>query len=460
MAGRPLVQVWDRYVSAFRAGVETSVSKDSPLWDAPKSSATKIVSIPKGALVHVKPVDAPQPVSFLEVVYCKNSCGSPYEGWVRVTNLKKPSGARPGGQRFNMKPQDFPALPLDAKLSYTAYVAALKHAIESRSNLPMAIKVYLVELVEYCETHTTSDRANLITAYQNLVASAYESSVANIQKDFSELMAPICVLERGGSQLARLGFVDLNKQNAQIFLPSAGNEPLIDFKIYDGNNREYNFSVKVMSSTTNVIKPQDLVSFMDANRKDAFMQEYEKKIEGKVLRVIGNTAKGVAESSYEAIRLLAQHSAFSSKFPGNILEAIPSNASPSSMTDAHMLQYSAVWADMSTRYYPNFNRDGQFKDTSLGASGKSNARYNQVSLIMQLAIQKLSDDGHLQYREIVVDYLMVKVTYYKFRISGNGMPEFKMENNAFNTLKPSDKFKLRAKSYKSSPVNDRVGIQP
>lgn len=460
MAGRPLAQVWDRYVSVFRAGVQTEVSKETPLWDKPQDKARKLKSIPKGAVVHVKPVDAPRPVTFLEVVYCETSCGDPFEGWVRVTNLKKPATRPTGGQKFNMKPQDFPSLPLDTNLSYTAYIAALKGAVESRVELPTVVKTFLVELIEYCNSHSTGDRADLVTAYRNLTDSAYEATVGNIQKDFSELIAPICVLERGGPQLTRLGFSDLNKGNAQIFLPGAGNEPLIDFKIFDGNAREYPFSVKVLSNTTNVIKPQDLVAFMDANARDSFMQQYENKIEGKILRVMGNTRKGVAETSYEAIRLLAQQSAHASKFPSNILKAIPADASPSSMTDAHMQRYASVWADMSTRYYAKFNEDNQFNASNLGGSGKANARYNQVSLIMQLAIQKFSDDGHLQYREIVVDYLMNKVTYYKFRLTGNGMPEFKMENKAYNQLKPSDKFKLRAKSYKTSPVNDRVGIQP
>jgi len=462
MAGRKLEDVWDRYVSVFRQGVETEVKINTPLWSDNRGSR-KIKTIPKNSIVHIKPVDAPTPVTFLEVVWCEASCGDPHEGWVRITALKKPQ-TRAGGQTFDMKPQRFPGFPLDRWISYPAYLEALKTAIEIRGELPTVVKTFLVELVEYCDSHSTGDRADLVTAYRNLTDSAYDAVIKDIQKDFSEMMAPICVLERGGSQMQRLGFPNLNKNNASVFIPQAGNEPLIDFKLKDGDDREYPFSVKVLSNTTNVIKPQDLVEFMDSNSRDDFMIEFEKTIQAKVLRALGDKSDGVrplvAESTYKAIRLLAQESNLTSRFPSNILTAIPADTSPSNMTEAHMDQYSSVWTDMATTYYPKFNQDSQFTDARLGGSGKSKAKYNQVSLIMQLAIQKLSDDGILQYRNIVVDYLMNKVTYYKFKLGGNGMPEFKMENRAYNQLRSTDKFKLRAKSYKTSPVNDRVGIQP
>lgn len=458
MAGRKLEDVWDRYVSVFRNGVETEVKVNTPLW-SDATGSRKLKTIPKNSVIHIKPVDAPNPVTFLEVVWCETSCGDPHEGWVRITALKKPQ-TRAGGTSFNMKPQDFPGFPLDKWIAYPAYLQALKTAIEVRIELPTVVKTFLVELVEYCDSHSTGDRADLVTAYRNLTDSSYDACIRNIQKDFSEMMAPICVLERGGSQMQRLGFPNLNKGNAMVFIPQAGNEPLIDFKMKDGDDREYPFSVKVLSNTTNVIKPQDLVEFMDSNRRDDFMVEYEKKLEAKVLRALGQTRKGVAETTYEAIRLLAQQSNLSSRFPSNILTAIPADCSSDNMTEAHMEQYSSVWSAMAATYYPQFNQQSQFTDARLGGSGKNKAKYNQVSLIMQLAVQKFSDDGILQYREIVVDYLMNKVTYYKFKLGGNGMPEFKMENKAYNQLRSTDRFKLRAKSYKTSPVNDRVGIQP
>lgn len=464
MAGRKLADVWDRYVSVFREGVETEVKANTPLYSDNSGRGRKLKTIPKNSVIHIKPVDAPTPVTFLEVVWCETSCGDPHEGWVRITALKKPQTRAGGTQTFKMKPQDFrvAGFPLDRYIPYDTYLDALKRAIENRVELPTVVKTFLVELVNYCDSHSSGDRADLIAAYDNLVNSAYDAVIKDIQKDFSEMMAPICVLERGGSQMQRLGFPNLNKGNASVLIPEAGNEPLIDFKLKDGDDREYPFSVKVLSNTTNVIKPQDLVNFMDNNSRDDFMVEFEKTIQAKVLRALspGPTRKGVAETTYEAIRILAQQSNLSSRFPSNILTAIPADCSSNTMTEAHMEQYSSVWSSMAATYYPQFNQDSQFTDTKLGGSGKKSAKYNQVSLIMQLAIQKLSDDGILQYRNIVVDYLMNKVTYYKFKLGGNGMPEFKMENKSFNQLKSTDRFKLRAKSYKSSPVNDRVGIQP
>ena len=144
MAGRKLEDVWDRYVSVFRNGVETEVKINAPLW-ADNRGSRKLKTIPKNSVVHIKPVDAPTPVTFLEVVWCETSCGDPHEGWVRVTQLKKPQ-TRAGGTSFNMKPQDFPGLPLDDWIAYPAYLQALKTAIEVRVELPTVVKTFLIEL--------------------------------------------------------------------------------------------------------------------------------------------------------------------------------------------------------------------------------------------------------------------------------------------------------------------------
>jgi len=457
MSARPLNQVWSRYVSAFRRGVQTTSKENLILYDGSSRTAKKVGTIPKDAVIHVGPINAPSYISRIPVTYRQGN-NDPVQGWVKSLGIRKPST---GSNRvsFSLKPQDFPNVG-GTRLSFSDYYDNIIGSINNRSDLPDVVKNYLIQLVEYCNTHSQGDRTDLVSAYSSLSDSAYSSCVNLIIKDFSELIAPICVLHRGQSNLERMGFSNLSSSNATIFVPTAGNYPLVDFIISDSSGREYPFSVKALSNTTNVIKPQDILEFVKDNSTDKFIKDFKKTIQGKVLEVLGETSKGVAQTSYETVRLLAEQSAYKNKFSPDILDAIPSNASSSNMDDAHMQQYANVWQDMAQRYYPIFNSEDHLNNVRYGGSSKNNARYNQVSLIMQLAIQSFSDSGVLTYRNIIVDYLMSKVSYYKFGIRSNGMPEFVVENNLFNNIGINDSFKLRAKSYKSSPVNDRVGIQP
>lgn len=283
-------------------------------------------------------------------------------------------------------------------------------------------------------------------------------SLNNIQKDFSELIAPICVLEHGQRDLANMGFAELNKSNAIVFVPTEGNYPLVDFIIEDDDGREYPFSVKVMSSTTNVIKPQDLMTFVDDNPNDPFMMQFKQTTEYEVLRRLGNESKGIAQTQYETIRYLAQTQPYRSELPANLSSLIPENPTPENFTDAIIDANMATWNSMYDRWIrgnPRFLSDPTLTAGRLG-------KYNQLSYLMAVAICKISQLGGsgLNYLELVRDFLMAQVSYYKFRIGPNGLPEFKMENKFHNDFTTDTKFVLRTKASKGSPLNDRIGVQP
>lgn len=446
--------VWPRYIPVFRNGHDGTVARATPIYAGEKDNR-KLGTIPKDADVHYKAKTLNEPPSRMEVLWYPNSrADEPLSGWINLSAVKKPTMTRTG-VKVSMKPQDFPGIG-GVELKYKDYLDKIKEVVLKR-DMPIALKNYLIQLIEYCDSHTAGDKADLIAAYKDFAASDAFDSLNNIQKDFSELMAPICVLERGKGQLVKMGFADLDKSNAIVFVPTAGNYPLIDFIIRDTAGREYPFSVKVLSKTTNVIKPQDLMKFVDDNPRDPFIVKFKRTPEYEVLRLLGQTDKGVAETSFETVRYLAQTQPFSSKLPSTLSKAIPEDPDKRKFNDKVIDSNQAVWDEL----YDEFYRDGkgQLQDAALI---RKNGKYNQLSYLMQIVIQKLSQDRTrgLNYLEIVRDFLMEQVSYYKFKINTNGMPEFKMENKFHNEFKSDTKFVLRAKSSKGSPINDRLGVQP
>ena len=447
--------VWPRYIPVFRNGHDGTVARATPIYDS-ENGSRKLGSIPKDADVHYVAANIPTPPTRMEVLWYPNSrADEPTRGWINLSAVKKPpmSGR---GVKVSMKPQDFPGIG-GVELAYSAYLDKIKEVVLAR-DIPISLKDYLIQLIEYCDSHSSGDRADLISAYNVFAASDAFASLANIQKDFSELMAPICVLERGQRQLANMGFAELNKNNAIIFVPTAGNYPLVDFIIKDTSGREYPFSVKVMSSTTNVIKPQDLMEFVDDNPTDAFIRKFKQTTEYEVLRRLGDTTKGVAQTQYETIRYLAQTQPYKSELPANLSTLIPANPTPQNFTDEIIDENMETWNSMYDRWIrgnPRFLNESTLTRGRLG-------KYNQLSYLMAVAICKISQlsNGGLNYLGIVRDFLMAKVSYYKFKINSNGMPEFKMENKFHNDFDANTKFVLRTKASKGSPLNDRIGVQP
>lgn len=447
--------VWGRYIPVFAAGHDGTVNRATPIYAA-ETGNQKLGDVPKDADVHYVAKRLNTPPSRMEVCWYPNGRAQDFiQGWISISAVKKPQ-ATTSGVRVSMKPQDFPGIG-GTRMRYSAYLAKIRDVVRNR-DIPIPLKNYLIQLIDYCDSHSGADRTDLLDAYQLFASSSAFDSLNNIQKDFSELIAPICVLEHGHRSLEAMGFADLDKSNATVFVPTEGNYPLVDFIIYDDSGREYPFSVKVMSSTTNVIKPQDLMTFVNDNPNDPFMMQFKRTTEYEVLRRLGDESKGVAQTQYETIRYLAQTQPYSSELPANLSSLIPETPTPENFPDATIDANMATWNSMYDRWIrgnPRFLNEANLTTGRLG-------KYNQLSYLMAVAITKISQDrtNGLNYLELVRDFLMAQVSYYKFRIQANGLPEFKMENKFHNDFTNDTKFVLRTKASKGSPLNDRIGVQP
>ena len=90
MAGRPLSEVWSAYVSSFKIGVQTTSKENLILYDGDSKTAKKIGTIPKDAVIHVGPINAPNYIPRMPVTY-RQGDNDPVQGWVRSLGIKKPS---------------------------------------------------------------------------------------------------------------------------------------------------------------------------------------------------------------------------------------------------------------------------------------------------------------------------------------------------------------------------------
>ena len=443
---RSIKEAWADYKRHYATGFEVNAKKDIPVYDGYKSTR-KIATIKKGTPVHVKPLTGENYVTKIEVTF-----DSDKHGWITTTALGKPNASPSGKKKKScpMKPQDFDGIA-GVKLGFNAYYRKVLSSIQKRDDMPMVLKNYLTELTEYCMHHGPAERRELTEAYAELTKSEYITCMKDIEKDFSEITAPLCVLERGSSELVKLGFPELNKGTGSVFIPTEGNYALVDFMLYDQDDREYQFSVKKISKTTNVVKPQDIIDLLDKSANAKWVKEYKRTFEFKLLKVLGDN--GVRVGSFKALELCAGESKIRSHLPADVLNNIPKMIKDGDPSETDIELAHDLWWKLAEVYYNDAIDYWTAPKHSSGIVGIA-------SLICQIMLRKLSADKKLiSFRDVVEEFVMREVVYYKFAAPG-GIPNFYMENHLKNNLKPNDDYYLREKSSIGNPYRDKVGVQP
>tara|TARA_B100001057_G_scaffold310154_1_gene310242 strand:+ start:10957 stop:12270 length:1314 start_codon:yes stop_codon:yes gene_type:complete len=427
---------WQKYSWYYKEGFACQIKRDLPVYKQEKGNET-LTLLKKGHEITTTPILTGQP-SRVHITFAENM--QSLEGFVSLGQL----GAKPGQiLKQNLKPQDF-AMPLDKKVTFHNYYNGVMSALGEREDVPLVIRAYLKALVKYCYEH--KDHKNLQKTYKNLMDTKYAGVISEIESDFSEIMAPLCVLERGQGELTKMGFKGLTKEKTMIYVPKKGNEPLMDFALYGKDGREYKFSVKKATGVTNTVKPKDIIELM----KD-LTKVYEGEDNYEILKVL-------AENSIKLGPLYAFKAAYK-RFPQvqmklkqagldwNIDMMIPEGRMP----DVEL--YQAQWTKVMSLYYNegiDYWNDDTFTDGKLGV----------VSLTCQTALEKMTKGEKLwNYRDIIVDVVMKQVSFYKFKLN-KGDPQFFMSNDLYNKIPNNAQFYLRNKSSKSRPYRETVGVQP
>lgn len=142
----------------------------------------------------------------------------------------------------NLKPQSFKGIT-DKRISAKELVKALTKQVNDREDIPDDVKNYLTKVL--VQKATKADWEGL------------SSSQNEIIKDFGEMIGAIILADTG----------DYGR-DPDIFLPHRGNEPIIDYKFYDGK-KPYNISAKAAGvSGTNTLKLADVFDFIDIKKYD------------------------------------------------------------------------------------------------------------------------------------------------------------------------------------------------
>ena len=435
-----LIDVWARESKYYTQGFECEFTRKGPLHVYKQPGNRKsgsIAQIVNGTKVKVFPVKPGEMPAAIEVeVQGKDKKWT--RGWVTTGGfgVKMSQREREG---FSMKPQDF-KMPLDKEVAFNRYIEKVKEAIDLRDGVPDFLKRYMKELVDFCANHDNKDK--LKKSYKELMESEYSNSIDSIEKDFSEIMAPLCVIERGQRELHEMGYTGITRQSVKVYVPKKGNEPLLDFKLV-GKDIEYPFSVKKASGVTNTIKPKHIMALFNAKTT----KKHKDSTEYQVLKILAEHPKpNIINGPFYGFKHLYK------EFGGRlglgslpIDKMIPDNGVPV------VEEYQEEWTKVINRYYNTgmqYWDDGKFK----------NGNHGLCSLTCQMALEKISKE-FLDYKKIMIDVVMSQVNFYKFSLD-KGDPKFFMENDLYNKVKPDQKFYLRNKSDKSRPDRESVGVQP
>ena len=369
-----------------------------------------------------------------------------------------------------LKPNFFDGMT-DVKLSLSNYCKKLHTAIDKRDDLDWPIKDYL---------HLLASSANKERVTPTELQKAYnkiknDTQLVNaIQKDYGEMLAPIICLRQTNKQNKDLGLGELSIANSRIFLPEAGNFPLVDFLIYHGPTGEdkYQFSVKIKGATTNVIKPQDIIETLKANKNTKLMKKHEYKVlqilqennaqHGPIAALVYLDSK--AKSMGVTTNIGGSKSAdLRARYAVNASGAITGQK----LSQADMEKAGTAWKKtlepFMKKYYPQML---DVWNTSKWQGKRIDMPYEKaLSITCQYALGKISkNEGKLKYKQFL-DAEKSSVSYFKFALDGQGNFSYNIENDT--NLTDTKEYYLRAKNTprdsgagKTRAYADKIGVQP
>lgn len=340
-----------------------------------------------------------------------------------------------------LKPQDFSGLVnVDMPIS-TAPEKIIK-SIGKRQDLSIALSNYLIKLVQYSSGSKAATKADLGKFYKK-VDTADKSA---IQKDFSELLAPIILLTESRQNSAKFTKLKLQlSSESKMFIPAAGNYPLVDFMIKTGEIKNQ-YSVKTLQKTTNTLKAGDIYNTVSAATLRKYPQEtaiikmiHENDAKlGPILILVklANKINGLrGHKMYQQfISLRTVNNETFSKNPTdwyNFFELV---------VDAH---YSGGKSTFNKAWRAKFY-------------------YDAITVLAQYTVADITKN--MKWSPFVNEVQKI-VTYFKFGLNPDGSYAYTVVN-ALSEQKANQSFRLRAKSrlkdgaWGSRSGQDKLGIQP
>lgn len=341
-----------------------------------------------------------------------------------------------------LKPQSFIGL-VDANIPISAAPTKIIKSIESRSDLPLPLSNYLIKLVQYSSGIKSATTQDLEKLYKKI-----ESADRNaIQKDFSELLAPLILLKESRQASQNLKALKLTvSTTSKMFIPAAGNYPLIDFMVRTGNIQN-EYSVKTLQKTTNTLKAGDILHTVSNATKARYAREteilkmidsYDAKV-GPIL-ILAKLAPSIKE--FKKTHPLYRRFVGLKTVDNDIFKAQP-------------VDWYTFFEPVIDAYYANGK-------STINKAWKAKYYFDALTVLAQYAVADITQSMNWMP---FVDEVQKKVTYFKFGLNSNGTYTYQLVNG-LSERKAGQKFRLRAKSrlkpgaWSQRSGQDKLGIQP
>jgi len=286
------------------------------------------------------------------------------------------------------------------------------------------------------------------------LAEAYAAAdiTAQTQKaiinDFGELLGPFAVYRDGLIDYATNQKVKV-PINAKSYFPSRPNEPLMDYGLYVGagkNKKLLTVSAKALSSTTNVVKPPDILMLLERkeNGSDgAILRKHKGSPQFKVLEKLAtNSIKN--GPILAAAEFIATKSSLQKKYPGLTIDAAENIASKGDQYDV-------------TKFGTFFENNESIKKRPTANSGNKPTHIEVMYACEKILTAESKNRGPLTMHEVFADAIAQKVYYVKFAISSTGLPQWAIQID--RDFRQSSNVFLRSKNG-FTRASDRMGVQP
>ena len=386
MAGSRGPEAWAKYYQG-QGNIETTIKTDGLAFT--EDGRPSGVSLARGTPVTVLAMTAYE--TRPRIMVKRNGTAQTFR--FPLDSLVKP-GKRSSGAA-SLKPQAFGVV--GPALAPAVYKKRVLEVLEERTDLAGPVKSYLALLVDYWGGNDAAKPA-LVKLYAQV---RDQVSVADVNKDFAEVLGPLAIVHRG--VLDRVGLSRAITAQSSIYIPARPNEPLMDYKVGD-------LVISAKSGTpSNTVKPQDILMLL-AKRPEILRQHQNTK-EYKILQTLAE--RSVMEGPLPAIEIL-------------------------------------------------LGGERQYVDWSDSLAESPQYRYRGLPILEKIYlaeqyISKESKSGSLNYTNLFADAIHNSVVYVKFKLDASGLGQFEViVADDFRKVATGARPWLRSKGRGSK---ERLGIQ-
>jgi hypothetical protein len=398
---------WSKYFQG-KGNIQTIMKKASSVYDA-ENVNKKIADLPLGTQVTYIATKKYESKALIEFVLNRKKI----KGRVTFDNIAKPNVKSSGAA--SLKPQAFNIG--ETKYSFSTYKNTVLSSINERKELSGHVRTYLDALFKYYTGMSSSTQS----VTKVFIGASGNLPLNDINKDFGEVLGPVAILQLG---LFRGKNITISKNSAKIYVPSRPNEPLMDYALIDGDT-QYTISAK-SGTTTNVVKPNDIISLLSKNPKK--LKKWTSKKEFQLLQILADN-----------IALIGPIKAVAKFNPNMLSEQAANSVTKNSYDEKSFSSFFANNAYLKLKKKPTVN---------------------EIMYECEKILQTQTKDGTFNMTDIFSDAIENQVIYVKFSINTRtGLADWDViTSDDIRKVKSGSPVYLRSKNGYTR-ASDKMGIQ-